>query len=246
MPKPLIGGHELLLTHQELSGSGEDNRTLRRVEPNFFQRQGQKEKGLVEELNSFIDTPEEGTGNHSSFGERRPSGIYQNQTSSRRVQRQAQRTSEEAERSQEPSRKGKRKRKLAQTLPKSVKDPQIGDFSHAQCFQYGQNSYGMHSQRAGKDEQAFSTQIKQEIPFVIFSINVELGKIDAKLMNNKNSSELHKSTIAKLELISNTCCGIPVPVWINGQTKQEYFQFSLGFSQYIRVFIFFKRNYKKN
>ncbi|MBW0519163.1 hypothetical protein O181_058878 [Austropuccinia psidii MF-1] len=26
-------GHELLLTHQELSGSGEDNRTLRRFEP---------------------------------------------------------------------------------------------------------------------------------------------------------------------------------------------------------------------
>ncbi|MBW0563026.1 hypothetical protein O181_102741 [Austropuccinia psidii MF-1] len=30
MPKPLAGGHELLLTHQELSGSGEDHRALRR------------------------------------------------------------------------------------------------------------------------------------------------------------------------------------------------------------------------
>ncbi|MBW0581209.1 hypothetical protein O181_120924 [Austropuccinia psidii MF-1] len=29
MPKPLAGGHELLLTHQELSGSGEDHATLR-------------------------------------------------------------------------------------------------------------------------------------------------------------------------------------------------------------------------
>ncbi|MBW0493551.1 hypothetical protein O181_033266 [Austropuccinia psidii MF-1] len=33
MPKPLAGSHELLLTHQELSGSGEDHRTLRRMEP---------------------------------------------------------------------------------------------------------------------------------------------------------------------------------------------------------------------
>ncbi|MBW0575968.1 hypothetical protein O181_115683, partial [Austropuccinia psidii MF-1] len=39
MPKPLAGGHELLLTHQELSGSGEDHRTLRRVEPIVLQRQ---------------------------------------------------------------------------------------------------------------------------------------------------------------------------------------------------------------
>ncbi|MBW0590638.1 hypothetical protein O181_130353 [Austropuccinia psidii MF-1] len=28
MPKPLAGGHELLLRHQELSGSGEDHRAL--------------------------------------------------------------------------------------------------------------------------------------------------------------------------------------------------------------------------
>ncbi|MBW0461873.1 hypothetical protein O181_001588 [Austropuccinia psidii MF-1] len=46
MPKPLEGGHELLLTHQELSGSGEDHRTLRRVEPIVLQRQGQKEKRI--------------------------------------------------------------------------------------------------------------------------------------------------------------------------------------------------------
>ncbi|MBW0575492.1 hypothetical protein O181_115207 [Austropuccinia psidii MF-1] len=44
MPKPLAGGHQLLLTHQELSGSGEDHRALRRVEPIFLQRQGQKGK----------------------------------------------------------------------------------------------------------------------------------------------------------------------------------------------------------
>ncbi|MBW0540195.1 hypothetical protein O181_079910 [Austropuccinia psidii MF-1] len=31
MPKPVADGHELLLIHQELSGSGEDHRALRRI-----------------------------------------------------------------------------------------------------------------------------------------------------------------------------------------------------------------------
>ncbi|MBW0505724.1 hypothetical protein O181_045439 [Austropuccinia psidii MF-1] len=56
---------------------GEDKRTLRRVEPIFLQRQGQKDKQLVEEPNSIIHRPEEGIANDSSFGERRPSGFYQ-------------------------------------------------------------------------------------------------------------------------------------------------------------------------
>ncbi|MBW0543097.1 hypothetical protein O181_082812 [Austropuccinia psidii MF-1] len=197
MPKPLEGGHELLLTHQELSGSGEDHRALRRVEPIVLQRQ------------------EGGIGNDSSFGERTASSVYQLQTSSRSVQRQAQRTSEEAERSQKPSRKGKRKSQLAQTLTTGVQNPQIGAFISRQCLQYGQDSYGVYSQGAGKDEKDFSTQIIQEIQLVKTGFSVELGKIDTNLTkitldindlqnNNKHSSELHKSTIAKLELISNT------------------------------------------
>ncbi|MBW0475226.1 hypothetical protein O181_014941 [Austropuccinia psidii MF-1] len=76
MPKPLAGGHALLLTHQEISGSGEDHSAIRRVEPIVLQRQGQKYKELVKEPKSFICTPEEGIGNDPSFG-RRPSGIYQ-------------------------------------------------------------------------------------------------------------------------------------------------------------------------
>ncbi|MBW0509246.1 hypothetical protein O181_048961 [Austropuccinia psidii MF-1] len=59
-------------------------------------------------------------------------------------------------------------------------------------------------------------QIKQEIQLVRASIDGDIGKIDAKLIrltldindlkkNNKKCAELHKSTIAKLELISNTC-----------------------------------------
>ncbi|MBW0465371.1 hypothetical protein O181_005086 [Austropuccinia psidii MF-1] len=84
MPNPLAGGHELLLTYQELSGSGEDHRTLRRMNSPILQSQGQKDKELVEEPKSFIHRPEEGTGNDSSFGDRGPSGVYQ-QTSSKRI-----------------------------------------------------------------------------------------------------------------------------------------------------------------
>ncbi|MBW0542536.1 hypothetical protein O181_082251 [Austropuccinia psidii MF-1] len=145
MPKPLAGGYELLLSHQELSGSGEEHRTLKRVEPIALQRQGQKDKELVEEPKSFICRPEEGIGNYPSFG-RRPSGVYQLQTSSRSIQRESKRTSEEEERSQEPSGKGKRQSKLAQTFPTRVQDPQIGAFSHGQCLQSGQDSYRIHSQ----------------------------------------------------------------------------------------------------
>ncbi|MBW0580321.1 hypothetical protein O181_120036 [Austropuccinia psidii MF-1] len=76
MPKPLEGGHELLLTHQELSKSEEYYRALRRLEPIVLQRQGQKGKELVEEPKSLIHRLEERVGNDSSFGDRGPSGVY--------------------------------------------------------------------------------------------------------------------------------------------------------------------------
>ncbi|MBW0511026.1 hypothetical protein O181_050741 [Austropuccinia psidii MF-1] len=75
MPKPLAGGHELLLTHQALSGSGEDHRNIRRLEPIILQRQSKKDEELVEEPKYFIHRPEEGIGNDSSFGDRRHSGL---------------------------------------------------------------------------------------------------------------------------------------------------------------------------
>ncbi|MBW0589742.1 hypothetical protein O181_129457 [Austropuccinia psidii MF-1] len=81
----------------------------------------------------------------------------------------------------EPSRKGQSQSQLAQTLPTRVQDSQIGALSQGQCLQYGQDSYGIHSQGAGKDEQDFSTQMINEIHFVKSSIDLELGKIDAKL-----------------------------------------------------------------
>ncbi|MBW0533635.1 hypothetical protein O181_073350 [Austropuccinia psidii MF-1] len=84
MPKALSGGHELLHAHQELSGWGEDHRSLRRVDPIVLQRQGQRDKELVKEPKSFICRPEEGIGNHPNFG-RRPSGVYQLQKHPKRI-----------------------------------------------------------------------------------------------------------------------------------------------------------------
>ncbi|MBW0486524.1 hypothetical protein O181_026239 [Austropuccinia psidii MF-1] len=142
-------------------------------------------------------------------------------TSSRSVQGQAQRTSEETERSQEPSGQRKRQSKLEQTLPTRVQDPPIGTFSSEKCLQCSQNSYGCHSQEEGKYEQDSSMQIIQEIQFFKTIINVELGKIDTKLTkitfdvndlknNDRNSSEWNKSTITKLDTITNTCDRIEI------------------------------------
>ncbi|MBW0582790.1 hypothetical protein O181_122505 [Austropuccinia psidii MF-1] len=137
-------------------------------------------------------------------------------TSSRSIQREAQRTSEEEERSQEPSGQGQRQSKFAQTLPTRVQDPQIGAFSHGQCLQYGQDSYGIHSQRAGKDEQDFYTQIIDEINFFKSSIDVELGKFEAKLnkiisdmselkRNDKTYTEWYQLTNVRLDSTTKTC-----------------------------------------
>ncbi|MBW0571170.1 hypothetical protein O181_110885 [Austropuccinia psidii MF-1] len=181
------------------------------MEPPVLQRQGQKDKELVEEPKSFIYRPEERVGNDSSFGNRGTSGVYQLQTSSRSVQGQAQGTSEE-ERSQEPSRQSQ----LAQTLPTRVQDPQIGAFSRGQCLQYGQDSYGIHSQREGKNEQDLNTQIIQETQFVKSSIDLELSIFDAQLnkirsdiselkRNDKNYTECYKLTNVKLDSITSKC-----------------------------------------
>ncbi|MBW0494499.1 hypothetical protein O181_034214 [Austropuccinia psidii MF-1] len=120
---------------------------------------------MLKKSHCCIYIPEEGVQNDSNFGEKRPSGIYQLQTSSRGVQGQTQQPSEE-KKSQEPSGKQQSQSKLAQSLPTRVQDPQIGAFSHGQCVQYGLNSHGIHSQRAGKDEKDLCKQIIQEIQFV--------------------------------------------------------------------------------
>ncbi|MBW0536710.1 hypothetical protein O181_076425 [Austropuccinia psidii MF-1] len=113
MRKPLEGGHELLLTHQELSGSGKDHRTLRRVEPIVLQRQSQKDKELAEEPKSFICRPEEGIANDPSIG-RRHSGVYQLQKHSKRSPKDL-----------------RRRRKIPRTIRPRAKEKQIGtDLTH--------------------------------------------------------------------------------------------------------------------
>ncbi|MBW0578976.1 hypothetical protein O181_118691 [Austropuccinia psidii MF-1] len=137
-------------------------------------------------------------------------------TSSRSVQQKAQRTSEETERSQEPSKKWQRQSQLGQTLPTRVQDSQIGAFSHGQCVQYGQDSHRISSQGEGNDEQNISTQIVDEIHFVQSTIDVKIGKLDAKLTkiefdindlkkNDKQSAEMHNYVITTVEILSNTC-----------------------------------------
>ncbi|MBW0528839.1 hypothetical protein O181_068554 [Austropuccinia psidii MF-1] len=118
--------------------------------------------------------------------------------------------------SQESSGEGKRKSKLAQTLPTRVQDSQIGAFSHGQCLQYGQDSYGIHSQQAGKDEQEFPMQIIDSIQFFKCIIDVELGKFYVKLneitseitelqRNDKRYTEWYKLTNVRLDSITTTC-----------------------------------------
>ncbi|MBW0550258.1 hypothetical protein O181_089973 [Austropuccinia psidii MF-1] len=137
-------------------------------------------------------------------------------TSSKSVQGQAQKTSEEAERFPEPSKQGQRQSQLAQTLPTRVQDPQIGAFSHGQCIQHGQDFDGIHSQRAGKDEQNFSKEIIDQIHFFQSNIHVALGKFDAKInkltsdiselkRNEKRYTEWYQLENARIDSIINTC-----------------------------------------
>ncbi|MBW0589991.1 hypothetical protein O181_129706 [Austropuccinia psidii MF-1] len=81
IPRPLVGDHELLLTHQELSASGEDHKALKRIYSIFFQIKGQKDKELAEKSKSFIHTPKEGTRNEPIFGEISSSSVNQLQKS---------------------------------------------------------------------------------------------------------------------------------------------------------------------
>ncbi|MBW0485799.1 hypothetical protein O181_025514 [Austropuccinia psidii MF-1] len=101
-------------------------------------------------------------------------------------------------------------------LPTRVHNCQIGAFRRGQCIQYGQDSYGIHSQRAGKDQQDFSTQMIDAIHFVKPSIDVKLGKLDAKLnkiilgmsklkRNDKNFTEWYQLKNVRLDSITNTC-----------------------------------------
>ncbi|MBW0545814.1 hypothetical protein O181_085529 [Austropuccinia psidii MF-1] len=123
MPKPLAGGHELLLTHHQLSASGEEHRTLRRLEPTSLKRQGQKDKKLVEEPKYFIHRPKEGKELEMTPAWEKEGPVVS--TSSRIVQRQAQRTSEEADRSKNHQGKGKGKDNCHRPSPQGYRIPKF-------------------------------------------------------------------------------------------------------------------------
>ncbi|MBW0570397.1 hypothetical protein O181_110112 [Austropuccinia psidii MF-1] len=121
MPKPLAEGHELLLTHQELSGSGEDYRTLRRLEPIVLQRQGQKMKNWLKNQSLLsIDQKKE-----LEMTQLWRQKAQWHLTAPNQLQKCPKRTSEETERSQEPSKQGKRQSQLAQTFPQGYRLPKL-------------------------------------------------------------------------------------------------------------------------
>ncbi|MBW0553111.1 hypothetical protein O181_092826 [Austropuccinia psidii MF-1] len=170
-----------------------------------------KIKNWLKNRSLFIHRPEEEVGNDPKFGERRPSGVYQLQKSPRTNPTDLRRR-----KIPKPSRKQQRQSKLAQTLPTRVQGPQIAAFSHGKCLQYGQNSHGIHSQKAGKDEQDLSIRIIEEIKFFKSSIDVEIGRYDAKLnkitsdiselkRNDKTSTEWYKLGNVKFYSITNKC-----------------------------------------
>ncbi|MBW0542710.1 hypothetical protein O181_082425 [Austropuccinia psidii MF-1] len=170
MPKRLEGGNELIITHQDLSGTGEDHRALRRLLPIVLQRQGQKIKNWVKN-----QIPLPAPNQTQKHPKKSPNNL--------RGRRKVPRTIQEREKA----------KKIGTDLVKRVHDHQIGAFSHGKCLQYGQDAYGIHSQRAGEDEQDLSTQIIEEIQFFKSSIDAELGKFDAKLDKiTSDISELKK------------------------------------------------------
>ncbi|MBW0528433.1 hypothetical protein O181_068148 [Austropuccinia psidii MF-1] len=175
MLTPLEGGYELLLTHQEISGSGEDNRTPRRMESIFFK---EKVKKIKNWLKSQILLSIE----HQKELEMTPALEKEGAVVST-SSKPASEVSKEKPKGPQKKQRGPRKRQiqLAQTLPTRVKDPQIEPFSHGKCIQYGQNSYEIHSKGAGKDQQDLSMKLIDEIKYIKFSINVQLGKFFKEL-----------------------------------------------------------------
>ncbi|MBW0526516.1 hypothetical protein O181_066231 [Austropuccinia psidii MF-1] len=123
----------------------------------------------------------------------------------------------------------RRRRKVPRAINEREKANQIGtDLTHKgtrspnwslqqwTVLSIWPNPFGIHSQGEEKDQQDFSMLMIQEIQFVNTSINVESGKLDAKVTrkssdihylknNDRASAELHKSTVDRLVIIFNTC-----------------------------------------
>ncbi|MBW0582416.1 hypothetical protein O181_122131 [Austropuccinia psidii MF-1] len=76
--------------------------------------------------------------------------------------------------------KGKGKANWHRPYPQGYRRPKLEPSAMESVFNMAR-THGIHSQRAGKDEQDLSMQIIKETQFVKSSIDVELGKLDSKL-----------------------------------------------------------------
>ncbi|MBW0584110.1 hypothetical protein O181_123825 [Austropuccinia psidii MF-1] len=215
IPKPLAGGHELLLTHQELSGSAEGHRTLRRLEPIVLQRQGQKDKELLKEPTSFICISEEGNGMTPAL-EEDPVASTSFKPAPEASKEKPKGPQKKKKGLKNHQGKGKGKANLNRPYPQEYRIPKLEPSSVDSVFNMARTIMEFTAKKAGKDEQDFSTQIIYEIQFVKSSIDVELGKFDPKLnkitsdiselkRNDKNHTEWYKLTNVRLDSITNKC-----------------------------------------
>ncbi|MBW0578147.1 hypothetical protein O181_117862 [Austropuccinia psidii MF-1] len=110
--------------------------------------------------------------------------------------------------------KGKGKANWHRPYPQGYRIPKFEPSAVDSVFNMAR-THGIHSQGAGKDEQDLSTQINH----VQSSINVEIGKLDAKLTkitldicdlkrHDKKYTEWHKLTNARFDSIINACSRI--------------------------------------
>ncbi|MBW0551456.1 hypothetical protein O181_091171 [Austropuccinia psidii MF-1] len=210
MPKPLSGGHELLLTHQELLGSGEDHRTLRRVERIVLQRQGQKYKELVEEQKSFIHRQKkefemnpalETEGLVASTSSKPAPEVSKNQPKGPQKKQKGPKNHQG---------KGRGKDNWHRPYPQGYRIPKLEPSS-------GHSAFNM-----ARTIMEFTAKEKEKA-----------GKIDAKLTkitldinelktNDKHSAEIHKSVLAKLELLTNTCDRIESKYHVQDDEMEDF------------------------
>ncbi|MBW0575488.1 hypothetical protein O181_115203 [Austropuccinia psidii MF-1] len=228
---PLAGGQELLLTHQELSGLGEDHRTLRRMEPPVLQRQVPKDKELVEEPKSFIHTPEEGTGNDSSFGDRGPDGVYQ-------LQKFPKTSPKDLRRSREVPRAIKARENAK---PSGTDLPHRGTGSPNSSLQPWTvcSTWPELSWNAKPRSRKGLKGLFREIDHGQRGINVEIGKLDSKLTkialdinelkkHDKKYTEWYDLTNVKFDSIINSCSRIENTCQIQNDEMEDLSLFKMN------------------
>ncbi|MBW0508863.1 hypothetical protein O181_048578 [Austropuccinia psidii MF-1] len=102
------------------------------------------------------------------------------------------------------------------------------------CVQYGLNSYGVHSQRTGKDEQDFSTKRIYKLRFNKSIMNLKFNIIETQLKkftsninvlknNDINFTKRCQVKNARLESISNKCDIIEKKIQVQNDELEDLF-----------------------